>query len=123
MATNGESAARWLKDNADQLPLERIEQVRNNVQAKLDGLDDQAPSAAGLLEALEVLDHFLLNHSTVSTANPGRSGGTAPAVTFDPSPLTPAIEPIAPLDPSEKRERFRQLLAQNPHCKPSSQSE
>ncbi|WP_426416696.1 hypothetical protein [Aestuariirhabdus sp. LZHN29] len=112
MATNGESAAHWLEQNANQLSRQRVEQVRDNIQTKLDRLSEEAPLAPGLLEALEVLDQHLARDTAPQTSASGSPVATAlPAL--DTSPLIPDLAPEEPLSAAEKQARFRDLLARN----------
>ncbi|WP_252179185.1 hypothetical protein [Endozoicomonas sp. 4G] len=105
MATNGESARKWLKENQSKVSLERIRQIRDNISNKLQDLDESDESYSGLLEALDVMDGHLLQGEQESTAPESKS------VNLDLSPLIPQSEPQAPqLSVQEKKLKFQQLL-------------
>ncbi|MGI9275564.1 MAG: hypothetical protein ACR2PT_12055 [Endozoicomonas sp.] len=106
MATNGESARRWLEENQDRVSLERIRQIRDNIVSRLQSLDEQDETHEGLLEALDVMDEHL-----IETEQPEPPGNDAANVLLDSSPLvsSPPAEPPH-LSREEKQRRFRRLL-------------
>lgn len=107
MATNGESARRWLEENHDKVPLERIRQIRDNLAKKLQNIEESDDTYSGLLDALDVMDNHLLeieNPAPVSEA----SETTA---SLDLAPLIPDADQSSPqLSPEEKQARFQSLL-------------
>ncbi len=106
MATNGESARKWLKDNKEQASEQRIVQIRNNLVKKIDLLaesgEDMSDEYQGLLEALDVMDDWL---QQAVPETPAESSfldySTLVAEATEPAPL---------LSPEEKRQRFQDLL-------------
>ncbi|MGY0218875.1 hypothetical protein ACWJJH_16025 [Endozoicomonadaceae bacterium StTr2] len=108
MATNGESARRWLAENGQTSTPERLAQIRQNIAKRLAALpDDEEEEARGLLEALDVMDAYM-------TAATPEASAADDAVALDYSPLIPTgDEETAPtLSPEEKRAKFQQLLSQ-----------
>ncbi len=123
MATNGESAKRWLEDNAATLTNERVQQIQDNILGKLETISDDDPAAQGLLDALEELDNYLnvnltLTGSTETEVLLSATSGlelntdtsSQPPVMFDTSPLIPESADSEPLSAEEKQHRFQQLL-------------
>ena len=105
MATNGESARRWLEENQDKVSLERVRQIRDNIVNRLQSLDEQDETHEGLLEALDVMDEHLL------VAEQPETGNDAISAQLDSSPLVSNTTADAPhLSEDEKQKRFRQLL-------------
>ena len=105
MATNGESARRWLEENQDRVSLERIRQIRDNIVDRLQTLDEQDEAHEGLLEALDVMDEHL-----IATEQP-EPGNDAANVLLDSSPLVSSTPEDTPhLSSEEKQRRFRRLL-------------
>ncbi len=105
MATNGESAAQWLSEHGETTPLERLQQIRDNIATRLeDGkLDDE--QHVGLLEALDVMDSYIIAKETSTTGS--NSIGIAP----DLSPLYDNSADVSPILPEEeKKKRFNELL-------------
>ncbi len=106
MATNGESARKWLKENGEQVTEQRIVQIRDNLVKKINLLSETSediPDAhQGLLEALDVMDDWLQQTA---------QGGSADSSTLDCGALVeePSV-PVPLLSPEEKRQRFRKLL-------------
>ena len=106
MATNGESARKWLEDNKEQASEQRIVQIRSNLVKKIDLLaessEDVADEYQGLLEALDVLDEWLQHAVQATPAEPS-------ALDYSALAEEPA-EPAPLLSPEEKRQRFQSLL-------------
>ena len=63
MATNGESARKWLAEQGDQVTVARVQQIKNSLQSKIEQMDqaetDGSETYRGLLEALDVVDAWL----------------------------------------------------------------
>ncbi len=108
MATNGESARQWLAEHGQTTSTERITQIRQNIEARLTRLPEEREETKGLLEALDVIDSFIISkNSMTEEATP--ESDTA----LDYSPLIPQDEPEQPiLSATEKQARFQQLLQQ-----------
>ncbi|WP_062260426.1 hypothetical protein [Endozoicomonas arenosclerae] len=105
MATNGESARRWLEENQEKVSLERIRQIRDNISSKLQNLDESDDTYTGLLEALDVMDNHLLQEEQASPTPEPES------VSLDLGPLIPQTDAEAPqLSAAEKKLKFQQLL-------------
>ncbi len=105
MATNGESAAQWLSEHGETTPLERLQQIRDNIATRLeDGkLDDE--QHIGLLEALDVMDSYIITKETSTT------GSNPIDITPDLSPLCDNSAVASPIMPEEERKkRFSELL-------------
>ncbi|MGB1270842.1 MAG: hypothetical protein ACPG5T_02080 [Endozoicomonas sp.] len=112
MATNGDSARKWLEENKHQVTETRVLQIRNNLEKKINELpesdvDGLSEEHQGLLEALDVLEAFLQEQSSARTATNEVTGITG----IDASPLiSEPSEPVPQLDDTEKKHRFQQLL-------------
>lgn len=108
MATNGESARQWLAENHGKASLERILQIRAAIDQKITRLESDHEDYPGLLEALDVMDHYL------TSPLPGAEhGNKAPSCEtgLDFSPLIPQTPAASPaLSPEEKERQFRALL-------------
>ncbi|WP_257280018.1 hypothetical protein [Endozoicomonas sp. ISHI1] len=105
MATNGESARRWLEENQDKVSLERIRQIRDNLSNKLQAVDESDGTYPGLLEALDVMDNYLLQEEGEATAPESEPAS------LDLSPLIPQSDHQPPqLSEQEKKLKFQQLL-------------
>ncbi len=105
MATNGQSARKWLEENQNNAPKERVEQIRKSIAEKLAKLDDSDDSSLGLLEALDVLDQHI-HSSTDAETLPSED-----ALKLDTGPLvSEASIEVPELTPEEKQARFQQLL-------------
>ncbi|MGI9280614.1 MAG: hypothetical protein ACR2PX_13480 [Endozoicomonas sp.] len=105
MATNGESARRWLEENQDKVSLERIRQIRDNISDKLQDLDESDESYPGFLEALDVMDNHLLQEEQESPVTESES------ISLDLGPLIPQADSEPPqLTAQEKKLKFQQLL-------------
>ena len=104
MATNGQSARKWLEENGNKVSRDRVEQIRKNIAEKLAKLDESDDSYPGLLEALDVMDDHL-NPAVEEEATP------AADIKLDLGPLASESDFEAPqLSPDEKKARFKQLL-------------
>ncbi|KEI71138.1 hypothetical protein [Endozoicomonas elysicola] len=109
MATNGESARKWLEENREQITEERILQIRSNLVKKVNQMAesdnlDVSDEHQGLLEALDVMDGWL-QERTVPQEIPIESSE------LDYSPLIqPPSEPAPQLTQEEKLRRFQNLL-------------
>ncbi len=119
-STNGESARKWLKENKERITEQRIVQIRGNLEKKINQLtqantpDDPELSDEhqGLLEALDVMDAWLQEHS-LPVSNKAVSESSESAA-LDYSPLIQeSAEPIVQLSPQEKRRQFQMLLKAN----------
>lgn len=104
MSTNGASARQWLEDNNNTVPTERVQQIIRSLLGKIEKLDKDHPDTVGLLEALDVLEHYLLD------LTPSQPPSTAKEVPFDTSPLTSNESAPEPLSQEEKQRRFKALL-------------
>ncbi|WP_422133045.1 hypothetical protein [Endozoicomonas sp. ALD040] len=105
MATNGESAKRWLEENQDKVSVERIRQIRDNISNKLQDLDESDEAYPGLLEALDVMDNHLLQQEGDTPAPESESAS------LDLGPLVPQSDlPTPQLSAQEKKLKFQQLL-------------
>ena len=75
MATNGESARKWLEENREQISEERILQIRSNLVKKInqmadaDNLNESDETSRVVRRALDVMDAWLQERS----APPGNS--------------------------------------------------
>lgn len=109
MATSGESARQWLESNKHKVSEERVTQIRDNLQKKIEAhtkADELADPTEeqGLLEALDVMDVFI--ESRFGEPQPEES-----TAELDYSSLTESSTSEAPvLDNSEKQKRFQELL-------------
>ena len=110
MATNGESARKWLEENREQITEERIVKIRDNLEKKINQITasdnpDGSDELPGLLEALDVMDAWLQER-----AIPPETATSEP----DYSPLVQEpSEPAPQLTPEEKLRRFQHLLKSN----------
>ena len=103
MATNGESARKWLEEHQHKTSLKRIQQIRDNIFAKLQRLDDSDDEHDGLLEALDVMDGFIASQQQPEVAE------DLPPLDY--SPLVDHQADHAPqLSQKEKQQRFQKLL-------------
>lgn len=108
MATNGESARKWLEENQHKVSIERIQQIRDNILARLQRLDDHEDGHDGLLEALDVMDAFI-----ASQQQPEAVEESPP---LDYSPLVDhQAKPAPQLSQEEKQQRFQELLKKSRH--------
>ncbi|USE34470.1 hypothetical protein [Endozoicomonas sp. SCSIO W0465] len=109
MATNGESARKWLEENREQISEERILQIRSNLVKKINQMTDAdnqnvSDEHQGLLEALDVMDVWLQERTASKEA-------TMEASVLDYSPLIQEpSEPVPQLTQEEKHRRFQNLL-------------
>ncbi len=104
MATNGESARQWLKENHGKISSERIQLIRASINQKIDRLEPSNEEYEGFVEALDVIDHYL---SELSREN-DKSTKTDKDLDF--SPLIPETSGHSCLSEEEKTRRFRELL-------------
>ncbi|KEQ18673.1 hypothetical protein [Endozoicomonas numazuensis] len=105
MATNGESARRWLEENQDKVSLERIRQIRDSISSKLQDLNESDETYPGLLEALDVMDNHLLQEDQEPPTPESEP------VSLDLGPLVSHADAEAPqLTAQEKKLKFQQLL-------------
>ncbi|WP_345198758.1 hypothetical protein [Kistimonas scapharcae] len=104
MATNGESAAQWLSEHGETTPVERLQQIRDNIAAKLeDNIQDE--QHIGLLEALDVMDSYIISKEALTTDN------SPIDIRPDLSPLCDNRAATSPgLSEEEKKKRFNELL-------------
>jgi len=91
MATNGESAAQWLSEHGETTPVERLQQIRDNIAAKLEDDIRDDEQHVGLLEALDVMDSYIINKEALSTGD-----------------NSDAASPTLPEE--ERKKRFSELL-------------
>lgn len=109
MATNGASAKQWLESNKHKVSEQRIIQIRDNLQKKIEALTkaDELTDLSeeqGLLEALDVMDAFIETRYGASPAEESTAK-------LDYSSLVDSSDSGAPvLDTSEKQKRFQDLL-------------
>ncbi|WP_419831409.1 hypothetical protein [Endozoicomonas atrinae] len=109
MATNGESARKWLEENREQISEERIIQIRSNLLKKINQMADadnlnESDEHQGLLEALDVMDAWLQERAAPQEV-------TAETSMLDYSPLIQEPSEAAPqLTQEEKLRRFQNLL-------------
>lgn len=107
MATNGDSARKWLEANQHKATPERIQQIRDNIVAKLQRLDDTDHEHDGLVEALDVMDAYLLQLQQPESAQESEA---------DLPPLDYGLlvdhhqEAVPQLNADEKQRRFQELL-------------
>ena len=114
MATNGESARKWLEANQHNTSPERIRQIRDNIVAKLQQLDDTDNEHDGLLEALDVMDAHLLQLERQSKPEGNSDSSPEDLPPLDYSPLVNHQEEVVPqLSAEEKQKRFQALLRKN----------
>ncbi|WP_257285303.1 hypothetical protein [Endozoicomonas sp. SESOKO1] len=109
MATNGESARKWLEQNREQISEERILQIRSNLVKKINQISDadnlnESDEHQGLLEALDVMDAWLQER-----AKPEETLAEASALDYSPLIQEPS-EPAPQLTREEKLRRFQNLL-------------
>ena len=110
MATNGESARKWLLDNCKTITTEQVNRVRESLIKKIDQTpepenNDLPDPHQGLLEALDVLDAWLLENTAASPKNLDET------IPLDYRPLvTEPSEPINILTEKEKLREFHKLL-------------
>ena len=108
MATNGESARKWLEENKKQVSEQRIIQIRSNLVKKINLLaescDEMSDKYQGLLEALDVMDSWLQQGGTAQEKPVELSDLDCRSLVEEPS------EPAPLLSPEDKRQRFQSLL-------------
>ncbi|WP_211829085.1 hypothetical protein [Kistimonas asteriae] len=105
MATNGESAAQWLSEHGETTPVERLQQIRDNIAAKLEDDIRDDEQHVGLLEALDVMDSYIISKEALST------GDSPIDIAPDLSPLCDNSDAASPTLPEEERKkRFSELL-------------
>ncbi|MCW7551544.1 hypothetical protein NX722_02565 [Endozoicomonas gorgoniicola] len=111
MATNGESARKWLEANQHKTSPERIRQIRDNIVAKLQRLDDTENEHDGLVEALDVMDAHLLQleQQDKPEDHSGSSSDDLPPLDYSPL-VNHHQEATVQLSPEEKQRRFQELL-------------
>ncbi|PJE80299.1 hypothetical protein CI610_00726 [invertebrate metagenome] len=104
MATDGMSARKWLAGHGHQVSFDRIQEIRDKLAKKIDVLDETDPRYEGILEALDVMDQYIIQSSAQQTI-----GQDCP---LDSSSLIPELsgDDSSPLDAAEKRRRFDVLL-------------
>ena len=114
MATNGESARQWLAEHGQTTSPDRLARIRQNIESRLTELPADHEDAKGLLEALDVMDHFITtNDSNGSNGSNESEVKPEPDTVLDYSPLIPQNTPDQPvLSAEEKQARFQQLLQQ-----------
>ena len=114
MATNGESARKWLEANQHKTSPERIRQIRDNIVAKLQRLDDTDNEHDGLVEALDVMDAHLLHQEQQGKPedHSGSSSDDLPPLDYSPL-VNHHQEATVQLSPEEKHRRFQELLKKN----------
>ena len=111
MATNGESARKWLEANQHKTSPERIRQIRDNIVAKLQRLDDTDNEHDGLVEALDVMDAHLLQLEQQGKPEDHSESSSDDLPPLDYSPLVNHHqEATVQLSPEEKHRRFQELL-------------
>lgn len=112
MATNGESAARWLLEQGDKTSPERLQQIRDNLANKLEPLDESATEYGDLLDALDVMDNHLARMAQGIPAAPTESveNPDSEAPQLDSSPLIANDATTAFISAEERRAKFAQLL-------------
>ncbi|WP_419536795.1 hypothetical protein [Endozoicomonas sp.] len=109
MATNGESARKWLEQNREQISEERILQIRSNLAKKINLMADtdnpnESDEHQGLLEALDVMDAWLQER-----AAPQETAEEASILDYGPLIQEPSAPPPQ-LTQEEKLRRFQDLL-------------
>lgn len=109
MATNGASARQWLESNKHKVSEQRVLQIRDNLQKKIEALSKaEEPTdpneEQGLVEALDVMDAFIETRY-------GESPAEESSAELDYSSLVETSDCGAPvLDSPEKQRRFQELL-------------
>ena len=107
MATNGESARKWLEANQHNASVERIQKIRDNIVAKLQRLDDTDTEHDGLVEALDVMDAHLIQLQQPES----QSEESADLPPLDYGLLVDHRQEATPqLNQEEKQKRFQDLL-------------
>lgn len=109
MATNGESARKWLEENREQVSEERILQIHSNLAKKINQLADSdnmdsSDEYEGLLEAMDVMDAWLQARAT-----PAEEETEASELDYSPLVQEPS-GPTSQLSREEKVLRFQSLL-------------
>ena len=105
MATNGESARQWLKDNHGKVSGERIQQIIQSIQKKVAALTDEHADYIGLVEALDVMEAY--NPDQADRRPTSESLDTL----LDATPLiSEDTHATALISPEEKKRRFQALL-------------
>ena len=110
MATNGESAKKWLADNQQKISEPRVKQIRDSLEKKVNDLsntdqDDLDDEYQGVLEALEVMDAFIReNYHPIPVPEENNIDLDSSSLTSD----APANAPV--LNHQEKQARFQALL-------------
>ncbi|OED42927.1 hypothetical protein ACH42_11405 [Endozoicomonas sp. (ex Bugula neritina AB1)] len=110
MATNGESARQWLKDNKQKASESRIKQIRDNLNKKAHDLsnaddDDIDDQYQGVLEALEIMDTFIEKHFA-----PVPDTKETSAILDSSSLISDTSSDVPLLSSQEKQARFQALL-------------
>ena len=109
MATNGASARQWLESNKHKVSEQRVLQIRDNLQKKIEALSkadelNDPNEEQGLVEALDVMDAFIETRF-------GEAPAEESTAELDYSSLVDSSGCEAPvLDTSEKQKRFQALL-------------
>ncbi|WP_299728047.1 hypothetical protein [uncultured Endozoicomonas sp.] len=108
MSTNGESARKWLEENKGKIQEPRILQIKDNLLKKLQQSEEQETDTSeeyeGLLEALEVMESWLIENTVPEVVQ-----NDLPPL--DASPLVQDAAGEAPiLSKEEKQQRFQALL-------------
>ena len=108
MATNGESARKWLEENKNQVSEQRVVQIRSSLVKKINLLaessNDMSDEYQGLLEALDVMDNWLQQGGTAQEKPVELPDLDYRSLVEEPS------EPAPLLSQQEKRQRFQSLL-------------
>lgn len=112
MATNGESARKWLEENREQITEERIVKIRDSLEKKINQITasdnpDVSDELPGLLEALDVMDAWLQER-----AIPPETATATSELDYSPLIQEPS-EPAPQLTREEKLRRFQHLLKSN----------
>ncbi|MGI0119837.1 hypothetical protein [Zooshikella sp. RANM57] len=138
MATNGLSAQQWLNANQAHLTPAKVIKIRENILKKLQALTEDSAETAGLIEALDVIDHWLHLASTPDSNHPEPNQQSTPAQSQSAKIQEPAqiqervpasnetwdLNPLVPdtsqnqqqtLSASEKQQAFSELLKSNPY--------
>lgn len=107
MTTNGESATNWLKEQGEATSPERLQKIRNNIASQLEESSPDDQQHIGLLEALDVMDDYLINKNATVVSNSESISLT------DRLPLCDNTTSLPPplLTEDEKKQRFKTLLS------------
>ncbi|MCK5894559.1 MAG: hypothetical protein KAG53_09195 [Endozoicomonadaceae bacterium] len=105
MATNGESATNWLKEHGETTAPERLRKIRNSIASQLEENSPDDQQHIELLEALDVMDDYLINNNAAVVNNRESASLT------DLLPLCDNTTAPSPrLTEDEKKQRFKTLL-------------